>query len=132
MDSGNHVGYPRTVPAHGEQHLAELSNGMVRLYKELFGRGPTKARTGYLGDDLIVSTLENSLTRAERTMAEAGDHERLRNLRMYFQHQHSEDFIGTVERITGRTVRAFVSGMDTHADVAVEAFYLEPSPSPEA
>jgi uncharacterized protein YbcI len=64
--------------------MVELSNAMVRLYKELFGRGPTKARTNFAGPDLIVSTLEHSLTRIERHMATAGEHERLRDLRMHF------------------------------------------------
>jgi uncharacterized protein YbcI len=106
--------------------MVEVSNGMVRLYKDLFGRGPTKTRTSYAGPDLIVSTLENSLTRIERTMAEAGEHERLRDLRMHFQHMSEDDFVGTVEEITGRKVRAFVSGMDTRNDVSSELFYLEP------
>jgi len=106
--------------------MVELSNAMVRLYKDLFGRGPTKTRSSYAGPDLIVTTLENSLTRIERTMADAGEHERLRDLRMHFQYMAEDDFVGTVEEITGRKVRAFVSGMDTRRDVAVELFYLEP------
>jgi uncharacterized protein YbcI len=110
--------------------MVELSNAMVHLYKELFGRGPTKTRTSYAGPDLLVTTLENSLTRIERTMADAGEHERLRDLRMHFQYLGEEDFVGSVERITGRTVRAFVSGMDTRKDVASELFYLEPEGRP--
>jgi uncharacterized protein YbcI len=106
--------------------MVEISNAMVHLYKELFGRGPTKAKTNYAGPDLLVTTLENSLTRIERTMADAGEHERLRNLRMHFQYLGEPDFVETVERITGRKVRAFVSGMDTKRDVASELFYLEP------
>jgi uncharacterized protein YbcI len=106
--------------------MVEISNAMVHLYKELFGRGPTKARTSYAGPDLLVSTLENSLTRIERTMADAGEHERLRDLRMHFQYLGEDDFVGIVEQITGRKVRAFVSGMDTKNDVASELFYLEP------
>jgi uncharacterized protein YbcI len=106
--------------------MVELSNAMVRLYKELFGRGPTKARTNFAGPDLIVSTLEHSLTRIERHMATAGEHERLRDLRMHFQHLNQEQFVETVEEITGRKVRAFVSGMDTKRDVSAELFYLEP------
>jgi uncharacterized protein YbcI len=106
--------------------MVEISNAMVQLYKELFGRGPTKAKTNYAGPDLLVTTLENSLTRIERTMADAGEHERLRDLRMHFQYLGEEDFVETVERITGRKVRAFVSGMDTKRDVASELFYLEP------
>ena len=106
--------------------MVELSNAMVRLYKELFGRGPTKARTNFAGPDLIVSTLEHSLTRIERHMATAGEHERLRDLRMHFQHLNEEQFVGTVEEITGRKVRAFVSGIDTKRDLSAELFYLEP------
>jgi uncharacterized protein YbcI len=106
--------------------MVELSNAMVRLYKELFGRGPTKTKTNFAGPDLIVSTLENSLTRIERNMADAGEHERLRDLRMHFQHLNKEQFVGTVEQITGRKVRAFVSGLDVKQDVSAELFYLEP------
>jgi uncharacterized protein YbcI len=104
----------------------ELSNAMVRLYKELFGRGPTRAKTSFAGPDLIVSTLENSLTRIEQHMADAGEHEKLRDLRMHFQHLNEEQFVGTVEQITGRKVRAFVSGIDAKRDVSAELFYLEP------
>jgi uncharacterized protein YbcI len=106
--------------------MVEISNAMVHLYKKLFGRGPTKTRTDYAGPDLLVTTLENSLTRIERTMADAGEHERLRDLRMHFQYLGEDDFVEAVERITGRKVRAFVSGMDTRRDVASELFYLEP------
>jgi uncharacterized protein YbcI len=109
--------------------MVEISNAMVHLYKHLFGRGPTKTRTDYAGPDLLVTTLENSLTRIERTMADAGEHERLRDLRMHFQYLGEDDFVETVERITGRKVRAFVSGMDTRRDVASELFYLEPEVS---
>ena len=106
--------------------MVELSNAMVRLYKELFGRGPTKARTHLAGPDLIVSSLEHSLTPIERHMASAGEYERLRDLRMHFQHLNEEQFVGTVEQITGRKVRAFVSGIDAKRDVSAELFYLEP------
>jgi uncharacterized protein YbcI len=106
--------------------MVELSNAMVRLYKELFGRGPTKARTAFAGPDLLVSTLEASLTPIERHMANAGEYERLRDLRMHFQHLNEDQFVRTVEQITGRRVRAFVSGIDTKRDVSAELFYLEP------
>lgn len=59
-------------------------------------------------------------------MAEAGDHRQLRNLRIYFQYQFEDEFVAVVERITGRTVRGFVSGIDTKADISTEAFDLEP------
>jgi uncharacterized protein YbcI len=106
--------------------LQEITNAMVRLYKELFGRGPTKARTNYAGPDTLVATIENSLTPAERNMIDLGEHQRVREIRMFFQHASDAEFTGAVEQITGRKVRAFVSGMDTDKDVATEIFYLEP------
>jgi uncharacterized protein YbcI len=106
--------------------LSEISNAMVRHYKEQFGRGPTKAATHYAGQDCLISTLENSLTPAERNMVALGEHQRLRDVRLFFQHATEQQFRDIVEGITGRKVRAFVSGMDTHQDVASEVFYLEP------
>jgi uncharacterized protein YbcI len=126
MDAEASREQPGTVEERRGLMMVEISNAMVHLYKELFGRGPTKARTSYAGPDLLVSSLENSLTRIERTMANAGEHERLRDLRMHFQYLGEDDFVEAVERITGRRVRAFVSGMDTRRDVASELFYLEP------
>jgi uncharacterized protein YbcI len=105
---------------------AQISTEMVRLYKDLFGRGPTQARTHFAGPNTVVATLENTMTPAERTMADLGEHQRLRDIRLLFQYAREQDFRGTVERITGRTVRAFVSGMDTQEDIACEVFYLEP------
>ena len=106
--------------------LQEVTNAMVRLYKELFGRGPTKARSNYAGPNTLVATIENSLTAAERNMIELDEHHRVREIRMFFQHASERDFVETVEQITGRKVRAFVSGMDTYRDVSTEIFYLEP------
>lgn len=106
--------------------LQELTNSMVRLYKELFGRGPTRARSDYAGPDTLISTIQNSLTAAERNMVDLGEHQRVREIRMFFQHASEAEFTGTVEAITGRKVWAFVSGVDTGQDVASEVFYLEP------
>ncbi|MEA2391776.1 MAG: hypothetical protein QOK31_1885 [Solirubrobacteraceae bacterium] len=106
--------------------LLELSNEMVRLYKDLFGRGPTKARTDFAGPDVVVCTLEDSLTPAERKMVELSEQGRVRDTRTFFQHVSQPEFTEAVERITGRKVRAFVSGIDTDRDVSSEVFYLHP------
>ena len=106
--------------------LSELSNAMVRLYKEQFGRGPTKARSAYAGPDVVLCTLENSFTPAEQRLAQMGEHQRLRDTRMFFQYATEKDFRAEVEQITGRKVRAFVSGLDADRDLSSELFYLEP------
>jgi uncharacterized protein YbcI len=109
--------------------LQELTNAMVGLYKNLFGRGPTKARSNYAGPDTLLVTIENSLTPAERNMAAMEEHKRLRDIRTFFQHSSEQEFVDTVEQITGRKVRAFVSGIDTKRDVSSEVFYLEAVPA---
>jgi uncharacterized protein YbcI len=108
--------------------LMQISNEMVRLYKTQFGRGPTRARTNWAGPDTLISTLENSLTPAERNMVALGEHQRLRDTRMFFQYASQERFHEVIERLTGRKVRAFVSGIDVERDVSSEVFYLEPRP----
>jgi uncharacterized protein YbcI len=121
---------PNDIKSEGEGNgyesaRAEISREMVRLYKELFGRGPTKARTDFAAPDIVISTLEHSFTPAERSLAEMGEHQRLRDTRMYFQAATADKFREIIERVTGRKVRAFVSGLDAGADVCSEVFYLE-------
>jgi uncharacterized protein YbcI len=126
MDDDAQVLPDETAVEHRGMQMAELSNAMVRVYKEQFGRGPTKAHSVFATPDLVVCTLENSLTPAEQRMAQLGEHQRIRDIRAFFQHASEPEFIGTVEQITGRRVRAFVSGTDTRQDVSSEVFYLHP------
>ena len=112
--------------SHPEISL-EISNEMVRIYKNLFGLGPGRTRTYFAGPDIVICSLENSFTPAERSLVEMGEHQRLRETRMCFQHAREDDFRGTVERITGRRVRGFMSATDTVEDLSCEIFYLEPA-----
>jgi len=110
--------------------LAAISDEMVRLYKDQFGRGPTRVRTYWCGDDVLTSVLEETLTPAERNLAALGEHERLRETRMFFQYATVREFCEPVERLTGRTVKAFISGIDTAVDgIALETFILHPEGS---
>lgn len=106
--------------------LSMISNEMVRLYKDQFGRGPTKTRTTWAGSDVLVVTLEETFTPAERSLRQMGKHQELRDLRLLFQYAEIDAFCEPVERLTGRKVRAFVSGIDTEADLATELFVLHP------
>lgn len=105
--------------------LLRISNAMVRLYKEAFGRGPTKTRAHFAGPDTLVVVLEDSMTPAERHLAVLGEHERLREARHFLQYALEDEFRKVVEEITGRRTLAFVSGFDTKRDVTVELFTLE-------
>jgi uncharacterized protein YbcI len=105
----------------------EVSNAMIRLYKDQFGRGPTKARTEWAGPNALVAFLEDTLTPAERSMVKMGEHQRLRDTRIFFQYATVREFCEPVERITGRKVRSFLSGIDTEVDgLSIETFVLHP------
>jgi len=106
--------------------MLEISNAMVRLYKDAFGRGPTKARAQFAGQDTLVVMLESSLTVAERNLVAMGEHQRLREARLFFQYALEDQFRAIVEQALGRRTLAFVSGIDTERDVAMEVFTLEP------
>jgi uncharacterized protein YbcI len=115
---------PKGPGEHGI--LSAISNEMVRIYKDQFGRGPTKTRTQWAGPDLLVVTLEDTFTPAEHSLRRLGEHGRLRDLRMLFQYAEVATFCDPVERLTGRKVRGFISGIDTEADLACETFLLHP------
>ena len=107
--------------------MLEISNAMVGLYKEAFGRGPTKARAQFAGPDTLVVILEASLTVAERNLVAMCEHQRLREARLFFTYALEDQFRAIVEDALGRRTVAFVSGIDTDRDVAIEVFTLEPA-----
>jgi uncharacterized protein YbcI len=107
--------------------LMEVSNAIVRLYKEQFGRGPTRARSYWTGPDAITTLLEDTLTPAERNLVQMGQHQRLRDMRLFFQYASLAEFCAPVEQITGRKVRSFHSSIDTKVDgLSVETFVFYP------
>jgi uncharacterized protein YbcI len=106
--------------------LLEVSNAMVGLYKEAFGRGPTKARAQFAGNDTLLVTLESSLTVAERNLVAMGEHQRLREARLFLLYVLEDQFRAIVEQALGRKTLAFVSGIDIARDVTIALLTLEP------
>jgi len=106
--------------------LAEISREMVRIYKEQFGRGPTRARTQWAGNDVLITLLEDTLTPVERRLVAMGEDQRVRDMRTFFQYVSRSEFCEPVERLTGRKVRSFLSAIDPESDgIAMETFVLE-------
>ncbi len=68
--------------------LAEVSREMVRVDKEQLGRGPTRTRTQWAGTDVLITVLEDTLTPVERRLVTMGEHQRVRDMRMFFQYEH--------------------------------------------
>jgi uncharacterized protein YbcI len=72
----------------------------------------------------VVVVLEESFTRAERTLAERGERETIQNIRRRFQQHMAESFTSVVEQATGRRVRTFLSETNIEQDISVETFLL--------
>jgi uncharacterized protein YbcI len=114
----------RPEAPHGEE-LAEVTNGIVRLFSEYYGRGPTRAKSYLLDDSYVVTVLRDTLTTVERTLAENGHGDQVRNVRLTFQETMSESFKGVVERAMGRRVASYHSQIVIDADLGFELFVLE-------
>jgi uncharacterized protein YbcI len=106
--------------------MQAVSNAMVKLHKEQFGRGPTNARSYLAGPDTLVCTLEDTLLPAEKTMVEMGEHQRVREARMFLQVASQDRFVEAVEQLVSRKVRAFASAIDPTQGVVWEVFSFEP------
>ena len=102
----------------------QLSNAIVALFKQYFGRGPTDCRT-YLEPDLVIVVLAGGYTAAERTLFEAGKWHEVRQTRMSWQDSMEVRFIDTIERLTHRTVKAFLSANRQDVQLTIELFALE-------
>ena len=110
--------------------LKDISDEMVAIYKTHFGRGPRRARTEWAGPDTLVVVLEDTLTPAEQSLVKLNEHQRLRDTRNFFQYATLEQFCEPIERLTGRKVRSFLSGIDTRVDgLSTEMFVLHPAGS---
>jgi uncharacterized protein YbcI len=112
------------------QTLAAVSNIIVKLHKEQFGRGPTHARSDFGGRDTLVCTLEDALLPAERAMVESGRTDRVRESRTDLQAATANLFIKAIEDILGRKVRAFASAIDPAPGVVFEIFALHSEEDP--
>lgn len=103
----------------------EISRGVVAIYKEYLGRGPTTVRTA-ITDDASITMIEDSLIRAEQSLVRGGEAEVVREIRRKFQCAMREDITALVEGVTGRRCAAFLSDHDTEPDVAVEMVVFAP------
>jgi uncharacterized protein YbcI len=106
--------------------LAGISSGIVGLYREHFGKGPTKAKT-YVLDDLVICVLRDGLTTVERTLFAKGKADSVREMRTAFQDAVADKFNAVVEDLTGRGVVAFMSQAHVNPDLAIEVFFLDGS-----
>jgi uncharacterized protein YbcI len=103
-----------------------ISDGLVALLKDYYGRGPEKTKT-YVGDDLVVCLLRGGFTRVEQTLFDGGHGDDVISQRMAFQNVMRDRFEQVVEQATGRRVIGFMSGNHQDPDMICEVFVLAPN-----
>jgi uncharacterized protein YbcI len=118
---------------HNRRSAQAISNAITKLQRDHYGRGPDSVRT-VVGYDHIICFLENSFMPVERTLIDAGENTAVRETRLAFQRAMETRFVTTIEEISGRKVRAFLSQVSLNPDISVEVFVLErdhTDPAPE-
>lgn len=103
---------------------AAISNATVRIMAEYTGRGPTKARTS-IRDDVVLVIMQDTLTKAERSLLHDGQVDFVMETRHSFQMTMSGDLVAAIERLMQRRVIAFMSANHPDPDMAAEIFVLE-------
>ena len=107
--------------------LADVSNAMVGLKKEFYGKGPTKAKT-YINDNYVLCVLQGGLTRNEETLIAAGQEMLVREYRLRFQEAMADATTEAVERLTGCNVLGYHSQIVFNPEYAFEIFVLDRPP----
>ena len=110
----------------GEQ-AAAISNAIVGIFSECYGRGPTKAKT-YIFDDYVLTVLEDILTPVEETLVGNGHEGLVRKVRLTFQESVAQRFTAAVAEATGREVLTYHSQVTFHPPMGFEIFVLAPVP----
>jgi uncharacterized protein YbcI len=126
--SGTESQEPQLHELQGGRLLSEITNQIAAMMCEHYGRGPIKAKS-YVNDSLLVCVLSDGFTPIERTMAEAGEHHRIVELRLEFQRLMKSRYTEMVEELTGRKVLAFLSQVHLDPDLTVEMFALDAPPA---
>jgi uncharacterized protein YbcI len=116
---------PESDAASGDVRTA-ISDGLVALLKEYYGRGPERTKT-YVSDDLVVCLLRGGFTRVEQTLFEGGRGQAVIQQRIEFQEVMRERFMAVIEHATGRSVIGFMSGNQQDPDMICEVFVLSPT-----
>jgi uncharacterized protein YbcI len=114
----------RDAAAHAGEELAAVTNGIVRLFSDWYGRGPTRAKSYLLDGRFVVCVLRETMTTVERTLVELGRGDLVRRVRLTFQEAMIDEFKQVVEQAMGRRVVAYHSQLSVEHDMGFEFFTL--------
>jgi Na+-translocating membrane potential-generating system (MpsC) len=106
--------------------LAPLSRGLVHLFRQRAGRGPTQAKAFWAGDDALLILLGGGYTRAERTLWDNGRPDPVVAYRHAVLEALEDEMRDVVEASVDRSVEAVLVSAHHDPDVMAAVFLLEP------
>ena len=111
-------------PSIDDEMLAEVTRSMVALHERYHHRKPVTAKSQLLGGDLLVCVLGGVYTDVEKTLIELQHSTTVQETRSEFQTAMQHKFVDEIERLTGRSVLAFISNSHVGPDLEIELFVL--------
>jgi uncharacterized protein YbcI len=112
------------VPDRGGGALnAAIARAVVRIHHDQAGRGPTRAQALHRRE-VVVVLLRDTMTRSERTLAEAGRHEAVLDARRTLQEVIQPLLAAAVAELTAATVEAVLFANSLDPDLTAAVFVL--------
>ena len=107
------------------RQAVEISNQLDRSHREHFGRGAGNVKT-VIQKGFVMHVPRGHLHAVEKTLISGGHEQLVIDCRFAFQQMMRDNYIGIIENVTGRKVRAFLSQNHIDPAIATEMFVLEP------
>ena len=104
--------------------LPTISNEVVRILKDSFGKGPVQAKS-YLLDDFLLVVMRGGVTVAEQTMLDRGHGDLVRTFRQTYQNEMGTELVSTIEELTGRKVVNYQSQILFEPHIVMEIFFFD-------
>ena len=115
-----------SAPLDQTHSLAALSRGLVQLFRHRAGRGPTKAKSFWAGEDTVLVLFGGGYTKAEKTLWDQGRPETAVAYRQAVIDALEDEMRTVVETSLERNVTAVLAAAHHDPDVMAAVFLLEP------
>ena len=113
------------MPESQQTDFQAVSREIAQIYKTHYGRGPTKINSGFMGD-AVVCLLEDVNNASQAALLQFGKTDVAQAVHGELQLGMAHAMQEAIERLTGRTVRAYVPGFNATANATTDVFLLEP------
>lgn len=113
------------APLRGPELLAAVSRAMLGVHNHYHGKDSATASSHMLADDMLACVLRDVYNDVERAMIDLGQTPLVHKTRSAFREAKGDEFVTAVERLSGRSVVAFMATNHVDPDLEVEVFVLD-------